>query len=127
MCRTCVPCWAARPRSSPDRLAISWTLVRTAPTYSWPSGCCGRARSPPIPARGLRSCGGRLPCGGDGPWLMWPDWPGWKARLAAGEHLHLVPELEQMVADHPLDEQIHAQLIVALYRCGRQADALSAY
>jgi DNA-binding SARP family transcriptional activator len=50
-----------------------------------------------------------------------------QARLAAGEHLHLVPELEQMAADHPLDEQVHAQLIVALYRCGRQADALSAY
>jgi DNA-binding SARP family transcriptional activator len=50
-----------------------------------------------------------------------------EARLAAGEDLQLVPELEQMVADHPLDEQLHAQLMVALYRCGRQADALSAY
>ena len=50
-----------------------------------------------------------------------------EARLAAGEHLQLVPELEQMVTDHPLDEQIHAQLMVALYRSGRQADALSAY
>src|SRR5262245_30320212 len=50
-----------------------------------------------------------------------------EAGLAAGEYLHLVPELEQMVADHPLDEQVHAQLMVALYRCGRQADALSAY
>jgi DNA-binding SARP family transcriptional activator len=49
------------------------------------------------------------------------------ARLASGEYLHLVPELEQMVADYPLDEQVHAQLMVALYRCGRQADALSAY
>ena len=50
-----------------------------------------------------------------------------EARLAAGEHAQLVPDLEQMVADHPLDEQIHAQLMVALYRCGRQADALAAY
>jgi DNA-binding SARP family transcriptional activator/tetratricopeptide (TPR) repeat protein len=50
-----------------------------------------------------------------------------EARLAAGEHLQLAPELERMAADHPLDEQVHAQLMVALYRSGRQADALSAY
>ena len=50
-----------------------------------------------------------------------------EARLAVGEHRQLVPELEQLVADHPLDEQAHAQLMVALYRSGRQADALSVY
>ena len=50
-----------------------------------------------------------------------------KARLAAGEHAHLVPDLEQLAADHPLDEQIHAQLMLALYRNGRQADALGVY
>jgi DNA-binding SARP family transcriptional activator len=50
-----------------------------------------------------------------------------EARLAAGEHRELVPELEQMAAEHPLDEQVHAQLMLALYRSGRQADALSAY
>ena len=50
-----------------------------------------------------------------------------EARLAAEEHAQLVPELEQMVADHPLDEQIRAQLMLALYRSGRQADALAAY
>ena len=50
-----------------------------------------------------------------------------EARLAAGEHIQLVPSLEQMVAEHPLDEHIHAQLILALYRSGRQADALAVY
>ena len=50
-----------------------------------------------------------------------------EARLAAGEHLQLLPELEQLAADNPLDERVHAQLMVALYRCGRQADALGAY
>ena len=50
-----------------------------------------------------------------------------EARLAAGEHRQLVPELEQMAADHPLDEQVHAQLMMALYRGGRQADALAVY
>ena len=50
-----------------------------------------------------------------------------EARLAAGEHAQLVPELEEMAAGHPLDERIHEQLILALYRSGRQADALAVY
>jgi DNA-binding SARP family transcriptional activator len=50
-----------------------------------------------------------------------------EARLAAGEHRQLVPELEQLAADNPLDEHVHAQLMLALYRCGRQADALATY
>ncbi len=49
-----------------------------------------------------------------------------EARLAAGEHETVVPDLEQMVAERPLDEQVQAQLMLALYRCGRQADALAA-
>src|SRR5690349_14772716 len=50
-----------------------------------------------------------------------------EARLAAGEHARLVPELEGMVADYPLDERMHGQLMLALYRSGRQADALAVY
>ena len=49
-----------------------------------------------------------------------------EARLAAGEHETVVPDLEQMVAQRPLDEQVQAQLMLALYRSGRQADALAA-
>jgi DNA-binding SARP family transcriptional activator len=50
-----------------------------------------------------------------------------QARLAAGEHAQLVPELEQLVAGCPLDERVHGQLMLALYRSGRQADALAVY
>ncbi len=50
-----------------------------------------------------------------------------EARLAAGEHRQLTGELEQLAAAHPLDEQVYAQLMTALYRSGRQADALAAY
>ena len=50
-----------------------------------------------------------------------------EARLAAGEHLALVRDLEQLAAERPLDEQVHAQLMLALYRSGRQADALASY
>src|SRR5215469_11991229 len=50
-----------------------------------------------------------------------------EARLAAGEHAELVLHLEQLAGEHRLDEQLHAQLMLALYRCGRQADALAVY
>ncbi len=50
-----------------------------------------------------------------------------EARLAAGEHHQLIGELEQMVSASPLDEQLRAHLMLALYRAGRQADALAVY
>ena len=50
-----------------------------------------------------------------------------ETRLALGEHAQLLPELEALTRDHPFDEQLHAQLMLALYRSGRQADALGVY
>ena len=49
------------------------------------------------------------------------------ADLAAGGHAELVGELQQLTAQHPWREQLHAQLMLALYRSGRQAEALEAY
>ena len=49
------------------------------------------------------------------------------ADLAAGHHGEVVGELELLVARHPFRERLWAHLMVALYRCGRQADALEAY
>jgi peptide/nickel transport system substrate-binding protein len=49
------------------------------------------------------------------------------ADLASGRHLELVGELEGLVAANPFHERFHEQLVVALYRAGRQRDALSAY
>jgi predicted ATPase/DNA-binding SARP family transcriptional activator len=50
-----------------------------------------------------------------------------EARLALGDHDQVVPLLRQLVADFPLRERLHAQLVLALYRCGRQAEALRAF
>ena len=47
--------------------------------------------------------------------------------LELGRHAELVGELESLVAAQPLREQLRAQLMLALYRCGRQAEALAAY
>jgi DNA-binding SARP family transcriptional activator/ABC-type branched-subunit amino acid transport system substrate-binding protein len=49
------------------------------------------------------------------------------ADLALGRHAELVPELEQLVRSNPLRERLRGQLVLALYRSGRQADALAAY
>jgi DNA-binding SARP family transcriptional activator len=49
------------------------------------------------------------------------------SELALGRHERLVGELEALVEAHPYQEPLHAQLMLALYRSGRQAEALAAY
>ena len=49
------------------------------------------------------------------------------ADLALGRHDALTAELERLADERVLRERLHGQLMLALYRCGRQADALAAY
>ncbi|HYH90505.1 MAG TPA: BTAD domain-containing putative transcriptional regulator [Solirubrobacteraceae bacterium] len=50
-----------------------------------------------------------------------------EADVAAGHHAEVVHELQSLVADNPLREQLVARLMLALYRCGRQTEALETY
>ncbi len=49
------------------------------------------------------------------------------ADLAAGRHDEVIARLEALIAEEPLREHLHAQRMLALYRAGRQSEALEAY
>ena len=50
-----------------------------------------------------------------------------EAKLALARHAEVIEPLESLIAEHPYREGPRAQLMLALYRCDRQADALQAY
>jgi DNA-binding SARP family transcriptional activator len=50
-----------------------------------------------------------------------------EAELELGRHSALIPELTALVAEYPVHERFRAQLMIALYRCDRQADALGVF
>jgi predicted ATPase/DNA-binding SARP family transcriptional activator len=50
-----------------------------------------------------------------------------EAELALGRHKDVLPELRSLAAEHPLRERLQAQAMLAMYRCGRQSEALDLY
>jgi WD40 repeat protein/DNA-binding SARP family transcriptional activator len=50
-----------------------------------------------------------------------------EADVAIGRHADVIGELQQILSEHPLRERLAAQLMLALYRCGRQAEALEVF
>ncbi|MEY9863355.1 DNA-binding SARP family transcriptional activator/predicted negative regulator of RcsB-dependent stress response [Catenulispora sp. GAS73] len=60
--------------------------------------------------------------------LRWAAYDGRiQADLQLGRHHEILPDLRTLTAENPLAEDFHAKLMLALYRGGRQADALHAY
>ena len=50
-----------------------------------------------------------------------------EAELGRGRHGDVLPDVQALAREHPLRERPHGLLMLALYRCGRQAEALEAY
>jgi DNA-binding SARP family transcriptional activator len=50
-----------------------------------------------------------------------------EAELGRGRHADVLTDIQRLAREHPLRERIHGLLMLALYRCGRQAEALEAY
>jgi DNA-binding SARP family transcriptional activator len=91
-------------------LAQALGLWRGAPLADVPSEGLGRVTVARLAEQRLEVLGRRI-----------------DADLALGRQAELVAELGALTQRYPLREQYWAQLMVALYRCGRQADALAAY
>jgi DNA-binding SARP family transcriptional activator len=50
-----------------------------------------------------------------------------EARMAIGQESEAIIDIERVLADHPFHERLWEQLMLALYRCGRQVDAVESY
>ena len=95
-----------------------------------PAGCCGRVL-PSGAARRMPTCATKRRCNQRSDASKSCDLATLEERieadLAAGEASQLVAELEALVAEHPHRERLRGFLMLALYRSGRQAEALETY
>ena len=101
---------AGRWTEAADQLRQALGLWRGEPLADVPSLLLRDREVPPIVDQRLQALATRI-----------------DADLQLGRHGEVVAELRQLVAAHPLQEQFHAQLMLSLYRSGRQADALAAF
>jgi predicted ATPase/DNA-binding SARP family transcriptional activator len=98
------------PREQAELLTEALTLFRGAPLEDFRYDDFARAEAIRIEELRLRALELKI-----------------DAELALGRHDDVVPELERLIVDEPARERFRGQLMLALYRAGRQADALEAY
>jgi predicted ATPase/DNA-binding SARP family transcriptional activator len=98
------------PREQAELLAEALGLFRGAPLQDFRYDDFARAEAARIEELRLRALELKI-----------------DAELALGRHDDVVPQLERLIAEAPLRERFRAQLMLALYRAGRQAEALEAY
>jgi DNA-binding SARP family transcriptional activator/tetratricopeptide (TPR) repeat protein len=93
-----------------DLLADALSLWRGSALADVPSEALHRERVPQLEQLRLQA----VEC-----WM--------EAQLKLGRHSDLIPELQSLVTRHPLRETFHGQFMTALYRAGRQSEALAEY
>ena len=106
----------AGSRSRPATFTERWTLALGGPAPPWPVAAVATTASTGLTSR-IRRVKPTLATLEDRI----------DADLALGHQDRLVSELEALAHQHPLRERLRAQLMLALYRAGRQADALESY
>jgi WD40 repeat protein/DNA-binding SARP family transcriptional activator len=97
------------PAEARDEIARALALWRGMPYADWAEAAFAEAERRKLAEVRVTAVEGRL-----------------DADLALGRHAEVIPELEQLVVDEPLHEGWWSRLMLALYRAGRQGDALAA-
>jgi WD40 repeat protein len=100
---------AGSPVDARDEIAAALSLWRGMPYADWPEAAFAESERRKLAEIRVTAVEGRL-----------------DADLALGRHADIIPELEQLVVDEPLHEGWWSRLMLALYRAGRQGDALAA-
>src|SRR2546421_614581 len=108
-CTGCAARWEANASSGTAPATASTSILRRSTSAGSSDSSTGPPRSSPRDGRRMR------------PVALLHD-----AELALGRHDELVPELERLIAAEPYREHARAQHALALYRSGRQAEALAA-
>jgi len=100
---------SGNPAEARNALGEALDLWRGEPYADWPDALFAEAERQRL----------------EGVWTMVTE-SLWEAELALGNHAEAIPELERMAGEHPLHENWWSLLAVALYRSGRQGDAMDA-